>query len=222
MSALMKRFTHFSSYITPITIEKFRSELNPYLEVTYSKGKYVLNARFANYSFGMLHEVFVTTFKKTKLQHRNIKEVLLLGFGAGSVASILTDNYKLDCHITAVEKDQLVIDIGEKYFNTNRYNNLELHCSDAAEFVTKDNMQYDLIVVDVFSDLDVPKELETKDFILALKSRLNPNGLVLFNKVVYNYSLKKQLPELKSLFESCFEKVSIYHTMGINRVIIAE
>lgn len=80
----------------------------------------MLNARFANYSFGMLHEMFINTFKKIKLQHRNIKEALLLGFGAGSFASILTDDYRMNCHITAVEKDRLVIEIGRKYFDTGR------------------------------------------------------------------------------------------------------
>ena len=203
-------------------LEKLHSELNPFLEVSYTNGKYVLNARFANYSFGMLHEMFVNTFKKIKLQHRNIKEALLLGFGAGSVASILTDDYRMNCHITAIEKDRLVIEIGEKYFDAGRYKNLDLHCADAAEFVTNDREQYDLIVVDVFIDLDVPRGLETKDFLLALKSRLNPNGLLLFNKVVYNQRLKKQFPELKTLFEACFEKVSVFKTMGMNRVIIAE
>lgn len=77
-------------------------------------------------------------------------------------------------------------------------------------------------MVDVFTDLDVPKELETKDFLLALKNRLNPNGLLLFNKLVYNHRLKKQFPELKTLFEACFEKVSIFKTMGMNRVIIVD
>ena len=96
------------SYLWPITIYQCSSSHNPVLEVAYWRGRHILNARNANYSFGGLHKVFVNAFRHIKLNTEAMNNVLVLGFGSGSVAGILTDDYNFKGLITGVEMDEKV------------------------------------------------------------------------------------------------------------------
>ncbi|MBE9480460.1 MAG: hypothetical protein IMY69_02060, partial [Bacteroidetes bacterium] len=82
------------SFFDDKTIEKTSSQINPYLEIKKEKGKYILNSKNVNYSYGGLHKAFQKIFRKINLKEEKIKNVLILGFGAGSIASILLDEYK--------------------------------------------------------------------------------------------------------------------------------
>ena len=79
----------------PIVIETREGSVTPYLEVMKSNGKYVLNSHNANYSFGGLHILFDAFFKQIDIKKYDIKNVLLLGMGAGSVISLLKQKYKM-------------------------------------------------------------------------------------------------------------------------------
>src|SRR3954471_6764919 len=78
---VMNFFKFISSFIYPVTVERTSSALNPLLEVRIENGKYVLNSEHANYSFGSLHRIFKRAFKMTRIGDKEIKNVLLLGFG---------------------------------------------------------------------------------------------------------------------------------------------
>jgi spermidine synthase len=149
-------------------------------------GKYMLNSLNSNYSCGMLQKVFEIEFDKIKLKERKIKDVLVLGFGAGSVASILLEDYKMDCNITGVEKDEKVISLGLKYFNTSRFKNTNVINADAVDFMMQNKELFDLVVIDVYVDNLVPQSCETESFLKQVKKSLHINGLVVFNKMIFD------------------------------------
>lgn len=169
------------SYVWPVRIEERQSDVSGKIEVLLANGRYQLDSANVNYSFGGLHTVFQKAFKQFKIRERNIKNVLVLGFGSGSVASILQREYENDFAITGVEKDKAVIDLAKKYFAVDEYKNLTLHCEDASDFVLKSSSAFDLIVVDVFVDLLVPAKVQQEEFISALSKLLSGNGIIFFN-----------------------------------------
>jgi spermidine synthase len=186
MKSLFQLFRRSCSYLFPWLIEQRAGFVSPFLEVWLINGAHHLNTKKANYSFGSLHAVFATVFNKFKVKDRNIKTVLILGFGTGSVASILIDDYKLNCSMEAVELDPVVVELGKKYFNVDRFNTLNLKCEDALSFINNNGNIYDLVVVDLFIDLDVPEKFRSQAFISGLKNALSPNGVLFFNSIPYS------------------------------------
>ena len=171
-----------SSFLFKHSIEERKSEVSGTLEVIYTKGKYVLDTANVNYSFGGLHEVFQKTFDRFGIRERKIKNALILGFGSGSVTSILQNEYGKDLEITGIEKDSEVINIAKKYFSVNKYKKLTLHRADAYDFVQSSSLPcFDLIIMDVFVDLIVPEKFQDENFISALGKILSPEGILFYN-----------------------------------------
>lgn len=156
----------------------------------------MLDSAHVNYSFGGLHTVFQRAFSNFNIKNREIKNVLILGFGSGSVASILQDEYGKDLEMTGVEKDEAVIDLAKKYFSIEKYKNLTLHCEDGYDFVQRCNRKFDLIVMDVFIDLNVPEKFSKENFISALGKLLSENGILFYNVVIHNEKVRTKSSDL--------------------------
>lgn len=139
-----------------------------------------------------------------------MKNVLILGFGSGSVASILQDEYEKGVEIAGVEKDEVVIELAKKYFFINKYKNLSLYCEDAYDFVQSCNQKFDLIVMDVFIDLDVPEKFSEAEFIAGLGNLLSERGVLFYNLVIHSEKVRdkgaqlfKQMNQLIGKTEWC-------------------
>lgn len=171
-----------SSFFFTHTIEERKSEVSGKLDVFYSNGKYMLDTANVNYSFGGDLTVFQKAFGQFKVRERKIKNALILGFGAGSVASILQDEFGKEVEMVGVEKDAEVISLAKKYFSIHKYKKLSLHCADAHDFVlTTSPAPFDLVVVDIFIDLVVPEKFQDEKFISALNKFLSPEGILFYN-----------------------------------------
>lgn len=203
-------FERIRNFFVPAPVHKCTGEVSPNLEVTTENGRYVLNAGNANYSYGGLHQVFRMAFRESGMKDTKVKNVLILGFGAGSVASILLEEYYKECDITGVEKDPVVLELARMYFDIDRFRGLSLHCIDAVDFVMQAKGEYDLIVVDVFVGLDVPSVMEEEKFLLALGKLQAKNGRIFFNKIAYSDKTRKEANDLVARFTSCIAEPILY------------
>jgi spermidine synthase len=217
----MKKIDYILSYLYPITIELTNSLWNPVLEVVLYTGKYSLNSENTNYSYGSLHFLFKKIFRKLKLNWNEINDVLILGFGTGSIAEII-GNYKQDCIIDGVEIDNKVIELGEKYFHTNLLKNVTLHCDRADLYLESCQKKFDLIIIDAYLDIKVPEELETEQFLVRVKNALKIGGLVVFNKSIYAKTTRNQIPQLKELYKKTFKNLQIMTIMITGKIFIAK
>ncbi len=188
-----------ASFLFPVKVEERQGAVTPRLEIYLTKGRYVLDAGHVNYSFGGLHTVFREAFSRFGIRERDIGNALILGFGAGSVASILCDEYQKALHLTGVEKDPVVIDLAKKYFQAERYENLSLQLADAGDFVERCNQKFDLVVVDIFVGADVPQQFREERFLAALGRLLSPQGISFFNVAIYD---EKVRAECQNLFKN--------------------
>lgn len=219
---MIKTLKHITSYIYPIVVEQCIGNISPYLEVNLVNGKYTLDTSKVNYSYGSLYQVFDQTFHDFNITSRKIKNVLVLGFGAGSVASLLTEKYNFDCNITGIEKDQIVIHLARKYFNLNRFKNLELICEDAYDYVQTHSKKFDVIIVDLYIDDQVPKCFHEKRFLKQLDRLLQDQGVLFFNKMVTNQKQKEEFNELATNIEELFGSSFTYKLLikGTNNYML--
>ena len=201
----------FRSYMTGRMVEKTSSTINPILEVNYINGKYHLDAENVNYSNGSLYRVFDKIFHKIHYETHHPKDVLLLGFGAGSVASLIQDKYHNDCNFVSVEKDQEVIRLGSKYFDTARFLHNNIICADANDFINENHQHFDLIVFDCYIDSEVPDQLEKNKFLEGLHRALKKGGMLLFNKFVFDKKSKTSAGELKIKFDRLPDVTELFH-----------
>ena len=193
------RLTKYCSYILPITLEKTFSKKNGVLEITLNKGKKELNTAKANFSFGSLHKVFQFAFKKFPLNKKKVKSVLILGFGAGSVKTILRHDLGFEGLIVGVEYDEILIELAQKHFNINLTNKTEIEIIDAMKYVAVGKKKFDLIIIDLFKDLEVPAQFLATDFYLKLQRLLNNKGEILLNVITSSDEIAKLKQTFKEI-----------------------
>ena len=213
----MKRIKNIVSFLYPLMIEARNGKVTPYLEVMQSKGKYVLNSENANYSFDGLHLIFDKLFQKIDINKFDFKNVLILGMGAGSIISLLRNKYNINCPITAIEKDEVVIELAKKYFNIDKYKSLSIIKADAFDYVITTDNKYDLIISDLFVDNDVPKIFASHAYLKNLKRISNESCCIMYNKMTELPVHKKELAIVLTDFENIFigtelHKFNVYHS----------
>lgn len=170
------------SYFIPINIYKKNSTVSQKLEVTWNNGQLVLDSKNTNYSYGSLQRILRKGLNYIGYERiRGFDNVLVLGVAAGSVIKTLTEEIKFKGKITGVEIDPAAIEIANRYFNLDKIENLEIVIGDAFEFVLKTKEKYDLIIIDIFRDTEMPNFLFEDFFINRINFLLNVNGFILFN-----------------------------------------
>ncbi len=104
-------------------------------------------------------------------------DILLLGFGGGSVASELT---RLDLNIDAIEIDKRMYQLSKDYFLFDS-KNTNFIIDDARHYLKTTTKKYDVIVFDMLKgEVQPPYVLTKESFEEALKI-LKPGGLLLVN-----------------------------------------
>jgi spermidine synthase len=192
------------SYIIEVPIETVESGYNPYLSVILKNGQYQLLTENAIYSYGELYDNFSKAFKRIDLDNLKIENVLILGFGLGSIPLMLETMFHKKYHYTAVEIDPEVLKLANKYTVVNLTSPIEFHLSDASVYAAFSEEKFDMICMDVFLDDMVPTELEQEEFLLDLKKMLAPNGILLFNKLAH-YQKDKNIAQ--SFFQNHFKRI---------------
>lgn len=171
------------SWLYPVRLEKVKGELGHELEVNINNGKIVLDTATVNYSYGSLQDIFDYAFTRTELYDKPIHSALIPGFGSGSVSHLLHQKCDPEISVTGIEADREVIRLAKKYFPEANNSHVRIVHSDASEYVTRLSDNFDLVVVDVFVNDEVPAACQSVDFFMQLKSHLNMQGKIYVNKM---------------------------------------
>jgi spermidine synthase len=147
---------------------------------------------------------------------------LILGFGAGSIATILQEELHIECSIIGVEHDPVILEIFSEHFNPERFDRLQLLNDDAASFIGKNKLSFDLVCVDVFLDKEVPEECLQPEFLQKLNQAVNSSGSLIFNIIVESDEQRQKHKALKQYFSSLKGKVKERFVAPSNSVIIWE
>jgi spermidine synthase len=206
------------SYIYPVT-KTIQSQYSGPLEITWYNGKKHLNSKNANYSYGSLQRIL--KFGLEKLNLNKVNSVLVLGMGGGSVIETLRKEFNYSKHIEAVEIDPVIIEIAKTEFGIFENETLKIHCTDALEFIKSECRKFDIIIVDLYIDLNVPDKflnLEFWDHVMASRSK---KGTIIFNASVKD-SKNESINALTAYFKTKIFKVDLYENVNnTNTLIVA-
>ncbi|CAM1334841.1 spermidine synthase [Tenacibaculum aestuariivivum] len=207
------------SFIWPQTT-KIATDFNGTLELTWINGKKVLDSKNANYSYGNLQKILEKGISKIDL--KKVDSILLLGLGGGSIITSLIKKFNYEGKIDAVEIDKKIIDIAKNEFNLLDFKNLKIIHTDAFNFVKNLNPQYNLIIVDVFIDQNVPLLFLTEEFCCNLSKKTAPKGCILYN-IGINLNKKDKQYQIVQYFEKSLNfKVNLFENiLDTNTLMIA-
>lgn len=215
-------FKKILSYFYPITIYKETSTISKSIEVTLYNGKMLLNTENTNYSFGSLQSILKTGLLDIgATEISRMESVLILGVAGGSVIQTLISDFSFSKNITGVELDQEIIHIANSYFNLDKIPNFKCVIADAEKFVQSDTNRYDLIIIDIFKDTEMPEFLFQDSFISNSKQLLNNNGYILFNTMHLNRNSKNTIEKYLTHFDSnSYSKKVLKNVERYNDIII--
>lgn len=197
------KWKRWLSYIFEFHIESAPSDVNPHLYVSFKNNRYQLSTANAVYSYGDLYTNFSQVFEKMPLEELPIQRVLLLGFGLGSIPLMLERQFQQNYHYTAVELDESVLYLANKYILPDLQSTIETVAADAFAFMAQNTEQYDLICMDVFLDDVVPAPFESDTFLENLKRGLSPKGILLYNRLALTM---KDVKDTRAFYEQRFLK----------------
>ncbi|PLS81213.1 hypothetical protein CYG49_02580, partial [Candidatus Saccharibacteria bacterium] len=110
------------------------------------------------------------------------RRILILGGGTFTLPQYLAKEYP-SSEVTVVEIDPELLSIAREYFYFADQPNLTVRTEDARTFMNTNQQQYDVIVLDVFSDTTLPFALTTSEFAQRLEASLTQNGFVAANVI---------------------------------------
>jgi len=210
-------YKYLLSFFYLVTVKRLDTTLNPGLSLQMEAGRLLLNTSNANYSYGNMHTVFERVFEHIEIEKYPPSKLLILGLGAGSVIDILQRQYGFEPDITAVELDPAIIDC-LPYWETLQLDKTKIICGDAFEVVRKISEKFDLIIIDLFIDLDVHSGIHDLIFLEQIKQLLNVEGTVLLNYIVDNPIQKAKFQEFQLTLMKLFNQLNVYKLQGINHV----
>ncbi len=111
---------------------------------------------------------------------RQPRAALLLGLGAGSLASALHPGFDT-LRIHAVELRPLVIDIATEWFFLPVDRRLTPHVGDAGEYLFHSPESSDVIFVDLYQPQGMDEQQAQTRFLAACRGALHPAGILVIN-----------------------------------------
>jgi len=185
-------------------LEERKSKFNGNLCVVRSLGLGTyIQANGLTQSGGIVESMWKDTLRKVRGSKSEIRNVLILGLGGGTVAKLIR-KYWPGAKITGVDIDPIIVELGRKYLNLD--GDIEIKIQDAAKFVPG---RYDLVIVDLYRGDEFPKKFEDEKF---LKS-LTKNKLIIFNRLYYKEKKIKALEFGKKL-QKIFSKVNYFYPVS--------
>ena len=210
MAKFKDTWNYISSFGKEQPIAQYFSKIGPDIEVSLINGRYQINAGCVNYSYGPLHDAFRRYFTLDPPFSGKDSPVLILGFGGGSIATILRSELEMPNPIIGVELDEMMIKAGQEHFDLGKLTDVEIVIDDAFEFIQKCQQKFSLIAVDLYINDKVPEKFMQAGFIAEISRCLEPGGKLVFNKLVGDDDEKDELNRLETLFKGHFDKVKTF------------
>lgn len=187
-------FKKFISNFREVILEETGSEHNPVLQIVLYKERYQLCTKTAIYSYEDKYDNFRTAFDQLKISEKKIDNTLLLGLGLGSIPQMLETIYKVETDYIAVEIDEVICQLAEKYILSDLKSNIQTFPIDAMNYFQWYDHRFDMIAMDIFQSAVVPEEFESKEYFELMDSRLRDGGILLYNRLS-NTALDKEKNE---------------------------
>lgn len=129
--------------------------------------------------------------------------ILFVGLGGGAMPMYVRQLLR-EARIDVVEIDPLVVEVAQDWFGFAPDSQLTVHTGDGRRFIQESRpATWDLIVLDAFSDDEVPYALTTREFLQVVRSRLSRSGVVVSNL----WSDNRLYPAMVATYVAVFDEV---------------
>ena len=116
------------------------------------------------------------------------RRVLIVGLGGGTLPVFLHRHHS-GTLIDVVDIDPAVISVAKQHFGFTEDARMKAYAGDGRAFIERaPKAHYDLILLDAFGGSEVPAHLTTREFLLAVRQALTPDGVVVSNVWSRNYN----------------------------------
>lgn len=127
---------------------------------------------------------YIDFFHMPMILRDSIRRALFIGLGAGSGPRQFLEDYP-SVEIDVVEIDEEIVRLAQELFSFESSARCRIHVEDGLDFLQRSRAKWDLIIIDAYmiekGDLVVPQELTTAAFFQLCRSRLAPQGILIFN-----------------------------------------
>lgn len=193
-------------------LEERKSKFNGNLRVvrTWGMGTYIQSDGLTQ-SGGIVESIWKSTLKHVAYSIKpDVKSVLILGLGGGTVAKLISKKYP-NTKITGIDIDPLIIELGRKYLKLDDAD-VKIIVGDASN-ISNLPKSFDLIIVDLYNGDQFPKEFETENYIHLVSSLLTSRGVAIFNRLYYK-DKKLKAEKFGKKLKKVFKKVESFHPVS--------
>ncbi len=182
---------------------------------TYQAGK-------VNSEFYKGNLFYINYFLIPYLMNKNIKNILLVGFGSGIIVNQFEKIFEKLENIDIVDIDENVFPLAQKYFDFKISNKMNFYLQDALVFLkNKRKKKYDLIIVDVAGDEGIDERFLSEEYLQLIKKNLKKDGIFVSNlpssREIFNPQ-NKFILELLEKYKKTFKNIDIYNGETSNKL----
>ncbi len=179
---------YFLSFLLPIVLKR-ETTRHQVLELALEYGKLSVNSKNVNYSFGENHSAWEEVL--THQQITSETNVLILGFGTGSIAEILFRKFQIK-KILGIELDGVLIEWAKTFFRDKFPKETIIKKEDAFQFIENSQAKFDRIFTDLFIDKLLPEKLLSEKTLEKMLLLLRPQGKIIINTLFMDAESRKQ------------------------------
>jgi spermidine synthase len=140
--------------------------------------------------------------------------LLIIGGGVYTLPTALINSLP-DINIKVIERDDGLDALAERFFGFKRNKRLSINHCDGKEFLANSTEKYDMVILDAFTDLSIPKSLAGYTAAQLIYQRLNDKGIVAIN-IISSYKGRGAhvIENFFKLYTDTFKNVTLYPADG--------
>jgi spermidine synthase len=147
------------------------------------------------------------------------RRVLIVGLGGGTLPSLFREHYP-QTTIDVVEIDPDVVAVAKRYFGFREDAAMHAYVDDGRRFIEQCRVPYDLIFLDAFGSENVPYDLTTREFLLAVRRALTPSGVAVGN--IWSRGSNPLYDSMVRTYQEVFDELYIFDVRGAgNKILVA-
>lgn len=135
--------------------------------------------------------------------------VLVIGGGAFTLPKALIERFS-DMRVDVVEIDTLLPELARTHFALPNDPRLTIVNRDGREYINNHDGHYDLIIVDAFSEYDIPHSLISSQAAAQYARLLTPGGTLVFNIISTYYGRPSLAHQMLATFDHHFVSTELY------------
>lgn len=146
------------------------------------------------------------------------RHVLIVGLGGGTIPSFLRRHYP-KMRIDVVELDPQVVHVARQWFGFREDETMKIYVQDGRRFIEETENRYDVIFLDAFGSDNIPYDLATREFLLAVRKVLAPDGVVVGN--IWSHP-NRLYHSMVRTYQDAFDELYVFDVRGVgNKILVA-